>query len=311
MTIHGAKGLESKIVFVMDTKPEAASTRTTTLLIEWPAELPAPTCCAFLYSESRCPASLQTQLEVEFAAREREELNALYVAMTRAIERLVVSATVPVRAEARPSWWDRLLPHAQTWSPGAEVARQRASAAGVLKLLTLPRLSAREASDLATKPARADPGEPARRLGQAVHRLLEWTADQPVSERRQAWSAMCADVAREFQVDASAAAKSALNILESPECGTFFARSHLAWSGNEVTVSDGADVLRIDRLVRLRDAEAPTWWVLDYKLSHAPEQLAGYREQLRRYRDVVARLEAPARVRCAFITGAGRLLELD
>jgi ATP-dependent helicase/nuclease subunit A len=65
--------------------------------------------------------------------------------------------------------------------------------------------------------------------------------------------------------------------------------------------------LRIDRLVQLDDA----WWVLDYKLSHAPQALAGYRDQLARYREAVRALQPGALVRCAFITGAGELVEVD
>jgi ATP-dependent helicase/nuclease subunit A len=66
-------------------------------------------------------------------------------------------------------------------------------------------------------------------------------------------------------------------------------------------------VLRIDRLVQLDDV----WWVLDYKLNHAPHELQGYREQLLRYRDAVRQLQAGATVRCAFVTGTGAIIEID
>ena len=70
--------------------------------------------------------------------------------------------------------------------------------------------------------------------------------------------------------------------------------------------------LRIDRLVRLEEKGAgPVWWVLDYKLRHAPEALDEYREQLLRYRDVVRSAEPGATVRCAFIAGDGRVVEID
>ncbi|MEO5698826.1 MAG: UvrD-helicase domain-containing protein, partial [Burkholderiaceae bacterium] len=89
LTVHGAKGLEAKVVFVMDADPQPKNTETATLLIDWPVDAPRPLRCAFLYSESACPASLRPLLEAEFRAREREELNGLYVAMSRARERLV------------------------------------------------------------------------------------------------------------------------------------------------------------------------------------------------------------------------------
>ncbi|OYW17300.1 MAG: hypothetical protein B7Z52_06995, partial [Burkholderiales bacterium 12-64-5] len=92
LTIHGAKGLEARAVFVIDTMPEAPKAETATLLIDWPADAAHPHCCAFVASESRCPPSLRALMAAEQVGRAREELNALYVAMTRARERLVFAA---------------------------------------------------------------------------------------------------------------------------------------------------------------------------------------------------------------------------
>jgi hypothetical protein len=46
-------------------------------------------------------------------------------------------------------------------------------------------------------------------------------------------------------------------------------------------------------------------------LSQSPQQLASYRDQLLRYRRAVLRLQPGADVRCAFITGAGAVFELE
>ena len=101
LTVHGAKGLEADTVFVMDTEPERVNPATTTLLVEWPVDSPRPTRCAFVYNENRCPYSLRSALDDELRAREREELNMLYVAMSRAKRRLVFSATEPYQATDR------------------------------------------------------------------------------------------------------------------------------------------------------------------------------------------------------------------
>jgi hypothetical protein len=50
--------------------------------------------------------------------------------------------------------------------------------------------------------------------------------------------------------------------------------------------------------------------VLDYKLSHAPAELVAYREQMARYVRAVQALQPDDRVRAAFITGAGDVVEL-
>jgi ATP-dependent helicase/nuclease subunit A len=97
LTVHGAKGLEATLVFVMDADPTPKNPETATLLVDWPVDSEHPLHCAFVYAESQCPPSLAGVLAREIEARQREELNGLYVAMTRAKRRLVFSATQPHR----------------------------------------------------------------------------------------------------------------------------------------------------------------------------------------------------------------------
>ncbi|MCX7258526.1 MAG: hypothetical protein NTZ64_17915, partial [Polaromonas sp.] len=67
----------------------------------------APRKFVFLVSESAPPACAQETLVAEQTARKREELNALYVALTRARHTLVISSIEPHRATT-DSWWQRL-----------------------------------------------------------------------------------------------------------------------------------------------------------------------------------------------------------
>jgi ATP-dependent helicase/nuclease subunit A len=101
-------------------------------------------------------------------------------------------------------------------------------------------------------------------------------------------------------------------ILAHADTVRFFRGPQIRWSGNEVPVSASGDVLRIDRLVRLEEqGREPVWWVLDYKLNHAPEALEPYRQQLLRYRDVVRAAQPGEAVRCAFVAGDGRVVEIE
>ena len=59
LTIHGAKGLEARAVFLMDTQPEPPKVETATLLIDWPVDAAQPARVAFVASHARCPPSLQ------------------------------------------------------------------------------------------------------------------------------------------------------------------------------------------------------------------------------------------------------------
>ncbi len=325
LTVHGAKGLEADTVFITDADPERPATETTTLLVDWPVDAEHPLRCAFLYSESRCPPSLATLLAADMAAREREEMNGLYVAMTRAKRHLVFSATEPFQPPARRSWWQRVEPFAVCIDAGAAGAASRPSgdrASATLRVLPRrsPRAPAAPAQPQLALPftdaeAARDRSEPptlrgddaARALGRAVHRMLEWAAG---SDARLSLSELAAAAAAEFGVAADAVERHAVAILRHPEGARFFAGPHILWSGNEVSVSDGGDVLRIDRLVRLDEPGGPTWWVLDYKLHQTPEALAPYREQLLRYRAIVARAQPGESVRCAFVTGQGRVVEV-
>jgi ATP-dependent helicase/nuclease subunit A len=298
LTVHGAKGLEAAAVFVMDTDPQPKNPDTATLLIDWPVEAEAPRRCAFVYSETACAPSLQALLATEVEARRREELNGLYVAMSRAKQRLVFSATEPSRAAPVPGWWQRVEALAAPMPlPDAPVAEAVVPLPFTLRT-TLP-LPPRERIAADARSADTD----ATRLGKAVHRALEWTTSGASSE---AVDELARAAAREFDSAPDTTAQLARRILQSPDAARFFGGAALRWAGNEVPVSVDGDMLRIDRLVQLTEA----WWVLDYKLSHAPQELDAYRAQLLRYREAVQRLQPDATVRCAFITGSGAVIEI-
>ncbi|MES2090137.1 MAG: UvrD-helicase domain-containing protein, partial [Pseudomonadota bacterium] len=95
LTIHGAKGLEARVVFVVDTDAENGRSDHHTVMVDWPESEARPVRCAFVRSEAKPPPSLKDAMAQEHAAQHREELNALYVALTRAREQLVFSRTQP------------------------------------------------------------------------------------------------------------------------------------------------------------------------------------------------------------------------
>jgi ATP-dependent helicase/nuclease subunit A len=262
-------------------------------------------------------------LAAEVLARQREELNGLYVAMSRAKERLVFSATEPSRRAAEASWWERVEPLALTGEPGASAASELEGQGHHAPPITLKALAPLRWPEPAT-PARApamatpSPDTEATRLGKAVHRVLEWatatataTATASAHGPATALSELAHAAAIEFDTAAETVAQLAHTILRSPACTKFFTGAQLRWAGNEVSVSDAAEVLRIDRLVCLEGEGGPVWWVLDYKLQHAPQELAAYRAQMLRYREAVRRAQPGAAIRCAFITGAGAVIEID
>jgi ATP-dependent helicase/nuclease subunit A len=160
------------------------------------------------------------------------------------------------------------------------------------------------------------------RLGQAVHRVLEWAAQGPWSAEAGSQAGQqdgglerLADAAAAaFQLapqDATAVARMAGAVLHSPACRRFFDAEALLWAGNEVPVAWQGQVLRVDRLVAVAEPEGTCWWVLDYKLQTRPAAVDDYREQLLTYVAAVQALQPADRVRGAFITGQGQLVLLD
>ncbi|MFP5399996.1 MAG: UvrD-helicase domain-containing protein [Gammaproteobacteria bacterium] len=313
LTVHGAKGLEARAVLLMDTDPERQAAETATLLVDWPVERAHPASVAFVASESRCPPSLRERLADEQAQRAREELNALYVALTRARERLLISATAP-RTGAGRSAWSRLEALATEWVPST--GRAAAPVRGVsVSGLPAPALAPPRGAPAAA--AAAVEGTAAR-LGQAVHRALEWcTRPGPGgSTGRADLRDAAAAAARAFALPAAMAGdveRTVRAVLDSPSCARFFA-ADLAWAGNEVPLADAEGALRIDRLVCLPPGSgasgANEWWVLDYKLAQSPGEVGAYRDQLARYRAAVQALQPGEAVRAAFVTGGGALVEL-
>ena len=311
LTVHGAKGLEARFVFVMDADPQPKAAETTALLVDWPVEAERPRRCAFIYSEAQCPPSLAALLDDELRARRREELNGLYVAMSRAKQRLVFSATEPSRRAASASWWERVADVATPWQLKEEAtATARADPTTVTLKMNAPGV-ARTAEPPPSLSLPRSPDTDATRLGQAVHRVLEWATAQAGADASVDLAALAYAAAAEFDAPADATAQLAGTILRSPACARFFRGAQLRWAANEVSVSAAGEALRIDRLVQLDDLDGPAWWVLDYKLQHAPQELDAYREQLLRYRDAVRAAQPGELVRCAFVTGAGAVVEIS
>jgi ATP-dependent helicase/nuclease subunit A len=299
LTVHGAKGLEAPVVLILDADGAPPPAENMGVLCEWPGEAPAPWRFAFIASEARPPACSLDFLQVEQDARQREELNGLYVALTRAQRRLVISSVEPFRRVAT-SWWDRLQPLAAAADEPQDAASSVVVGDGAVVLQVLPRIAS-PAVGAATGP---DEDSREARFGRALHRLLEFAAAADVAFA----PARLRRVAREFGLDPEElrrAADVAQRIL-SGEGAWAWDRRQVAWEDNEVALFHQGELLRLDRLVQRRDSGQ--WWVLDYKSAWAPEQQAELVGQMRRYREAVEVAYPGADVRAAFLTGQGRMV---
>ena len=333
-TVHGAKGLEAHTVLLLDTDAELEKPRSMDVLIDWPAASALPTLFAFVASESRPPRSVLAAMQAEQAARAREETNALYVAMTRAQNTLVLSSCAPHSANALSPWQhfaqlDASLVHdvamlesnfqADNSAQALETAQTVSAEPFYMQIM--PEISVEYAqtaikniADLITttpspqfvvhaetprQTVQAEPDNDASRIGQAMHRLLELYAPG------RALESLAGAVGAQFALNATQCAQalqSAQRITQG-EAAWVWDSAQIDWQANEVELIAGGQLLRIDRLVRHRASQ--TWWVLDYKSSHAPQHDAALREQLATYRAAVQSANPTDVVKSAFITGQG------
>ena len=328
LTIHGAKGLEAEVVFLVDTDPSASRTMSHGLLVDWPEGAAHPERVAFVRSEANPPPALAETFEAEREADRREELNALYVALTRARTCLVISSHEPFRAERHASWWARLvdcptLANQEPWIPEVPAGERPGGPEDVpparVRVLPVPQ-GRRAGADLGASNEQpisiSEDAEQAlavarlKTLGQVVHRGLEWLTTLPVAQRdRDRINRAVQAAAQALQLPAAhwpEAVERVSAILAQPDLRQWLDPDAVSWAGNEVALSEDGDLLRIDRLVCLQTPEGPAWWVIDYKLGEQPLAMAAYHAQMARYVEVVRRLQPGEQVHGAFITGSGQ-----
>ncbi len=331
LTIHGAKGLEADVVVILDTDATPTPAASMRVLVDWPGETATPTSFVFLASESRPAASAAAAFEVEKQARLREEMNALYVAMTRARKQLVISSSQPRYANA-DSWWQRMQAVAEPCligstdlsDPTLTVRPELVEGASErIELLVLPSLKNIENTskkalnsnlagvfiaynaiesivNSAEKEVQSSLESLESRIGQAMHRLLQ-RADLTQVDA----------VALEFKLshqEAEQAAQMAQRILAG-EGAWAWDETIVSWQGNEIELTAHGKLLRLDRLVRRKDTGA--WWVLDYKSESQPQNRPELVAQMRSYVAAVQACYAGEPVKAAFLTAMGKIVEVN
>jgi ATP-dependent helicase/nuclease subunit A len=311
--VHGAKGLEAPIVVLADTTtpPAGPPQRQPRLLSLEPAMPHLPSCLAWAAAKATDTAPLCAARERARREAEDEYRRLLYVAMTRAIDRLVICGAESERGPPEGCWWRlvtaALRPPVSVEEPAddgeGQVWRYRkgpASAAGVLaaspaSVTTDPPppwvysnaaaepppvrlLSPAAAYDEATPP-RAPSGsrmerDKALERGRLVHRLLQALPDIPKAARDEAARRYLARSAGGFPAEEHERMLAQIwRLLDDPRFSALF----LPGSRAEVPIVgrlDGGRLVvsgQVDRLAVIDDSVL----IADYKTNHpAPSRLA-------------------------------------
>ena len=269
-TIHGAKGLEAPIVWLLGANSED-STREESVIVDWPPEREKPLHFS-LHSirEERGEKRLRYFDENALQA-EREDENLLYVAMTRAVHALFVSGS-PGRSEK--SWYRRIAEAAT--DPGIFAPMEPEKPVEPVREMDHP---------LPIRPVPAGKREvstPEMRYGTRLHAALQYGLTGREDE---------------------SVARDAKSILESPLLRKFFDPQCHVRAMNEVAyVSESGEIRRIDRLVEFEEEI----WILDYKTG---EMRPIYRDQLQEYRTAMQSVFRKP-VRCGLVFTDGSLFEV-
>jgi len=337
MTVHAAKGLEAPIVFLADACAVAYAGKTERLLDLGDRDSGRP---LFVWAARKAedPAQLAAARERARAAAAGEHRRLLYVAMTRAAQRLIVVGHHGVRGPAEDNWHelvrsglagelrDAPAPWAATetvWrmgEPSRETTRGEIAppAAMPAEPLWLREDAAPEASDANLAPSRAAarqarPGgdrRAGRRAGALAHALLQRLPDVAPDRRRAfADSFFSAQGEGLDAATRSSLVEAALAVLALPSLAPLFAEGSRA----EVAIAAAIDrkhlpplrfVGRIDRLAVADDAAL----VADFKHGARPPGPIprAYVAQLALYRAALAPLfpDRPIRALIVWLSGA-------
>jgi ATP-dependent helicase/nuclease subunit A len=316
MTVHGAKGLEAHTVLLLDSNTAAKRAKSLDVLVDWPGESSAPQTFAFLRSEATASQCVAAALAHETQQREREEINALYVAMTRAREQLVISGHEVSRPDERCPWkrFEALAAqdadaieeawHADFAAPAAASSDAAQTPFLIQELPVTQVNSASSAIKSVVSNASAAIDDTAARIGQAMHRLLELY--RPGLDL----SSLAPSAAASFRLtsEQSAQALQSAHTITQGEAAWVWDAEKIDWQSNEVELVAQGQLLRLDRLVK--ETATQTWWVLDYKSNPAPQRIAELAAQLKQYQEAVKAANPQQAVKAAFITAQGRLIEI-
>ncbi|MCB9949153.1 MAG: UvrD-helicase domain-containing protein, partial [Rhodospirillaceae bacterium] len=343
MTVHGAKGLQAPIVILPDTvsRPKGSTG------LVWPPDGDGvPLWAPRRDREDGITAALRQRADLR---QEEEYRRLLYVAMTRAEDRLVV-AGFHGNARVGDDCWYRLCRDALEAHPDIERVAHAGFADPVLRLSfgDITRRAPPAAADTPLReplppwartvpapepepphpltPSRPEGEEPAAlppfqagdagrfRRGLVVHALLQALPELPESRREAAARRYLANPAHGLAAAEQAQVLAeTLAVMADPAFAPVFGPGSRAEVPVAAVIAGKAVSGQIDRLVARPDAVL----IVDYKTNRPPpptpaEVPALYWRQMAAYRAAVGRIYGDRPVRCALLWTAGpRLMVLD
>ena len=312
-TIHEAKGLEAPIVWLLNANDTWRPADSSGVLFDWQPSVERPTHFSLFADKKKLEPKRARYFDADERCARREEMNLLYVAMTRAKQALVVSGSGQLEDA---SWYGRILMVAEGGENPLLIEPDRHASATPGAPADVDAALRRS---LPTGKRVASPTDEQRK-GTCLHVLLQKIA--PSSSLPDASGVHPGGVAQvgelvdmiALQLEYGIAAadmkllrQQAERLLVLSELRRFFDPQHYRFACNELPyVNARGELHRIDRLVEFDDEV----WVLDYK-SGSTSDSAPHHKQMQEYRLAMQAVYVTKVVRCALLFLDGTLRELE
>lgn len=301
-SVHESKGLEAPIVWLLDANAEPKKKEGNDVLLDWPTHEPRPLHFSLYTVQASRGKKRAPLFEQDAAQQAREEMNLLYVAMTRAKQALIVSGNSKGEDKEQnkksPSWYDRIaaavteLPNPLSAKANAELSEGQGRGADARDVALPP---------LVATGKRAERSTLQQQRGIWLHALLQSLSDGAADKNqlKQRLAIPSSEIESLWQ--------QAQCLLTAPQLSRFFDAQQYRSACNEMSyINEKGELKRLDRLVEFADEI----WVLDYKMGDSNDPLR-YRAQMMGYRNAMQSVYADKTVRCALLFGDGALCEIQ
>ena len=290
MSIHGAKGLEAPVVFLIDCAFKLPNKETHDVLVDWPTDDECPRHFVLMPPTSRRSRILSELTETRHSRNLREEMNLLYVALTRAKQYLFISGSG--KTDSTHKHWYRLIkesfdeqavlgddPLKQANTTQAEVAEPSSELLPDLKLfdgevaINVPVQQIEPSRVGMEKVFPSTPASDRAKLhGTTIHKALELLGQKSYDNL----SMFKRELENHSDVDddiRDVCAEEAWSLVQRPELEVLFNKSHYSRTYHEMPLlyqdDEGRIVYgKVDRVCVAQDQV----WIIDYKSNKPPEQ---------------------------------------
>lgn len=308
LSVHGAKGLEAPIVWIMDSELAQEQSESHCPLVVWSADAPRPEHFSIITTAKTSGSERQTLIAREKQMRRTEALNGLYVAMTRAKQALFLSGVKSKKSPPDSSWYkivsealkcgDEGYRHGVELLPERDIETKRSAQetqTPPIEQLRRPLRTGSRGHGFASVQTRR---------GEKLHALLQLlTPPDEISSE-----ALMIERLRVNRAEFGALKRDAEAIVRARDVQRFVDPAQYVSARNEVPfVTVSGELGRIDRVVEFEDEV----WVLDYKTGESDDAasrgalLVTYGPQLRGYTEALAQGYRGKQMRAALVLRGG------